>query len=67
MFWYTLIGDTDNGEFSRKVIINGNGPTLTAGGPTNYATIKPFSSLITNVTNVTLPARSSVFVVIEKK
>ena len=67
MFWYTLIGDTDNGEFSRKVIINGNGPTLTAGGPTNYATIKPFSSLITNGTNVTLPARSSVFVVIEKK
>lgn len=67
MFWYTLIGDTDNGEFSRKVIINGNGPTLTAGGPTNYATIKPFSSLITNGTNVILPARSSVFVVIEKK
>lgn len=67
MFWYTLIGDTDNGEFSRKVIINGNGPTLTAGGPASYATIKPFSSLITNATNVTLPARSSVFVVIEKK
>ncbi|POY37661.1 alpha-L-arabinofuranosidase [Flavobacterium alvei] len=67
MYWYSLVGDTDNGEFSRKVIINGTGPTLEAGGPTNYETIKPYSASTTNGTNVTLPARSSVFVVIEKQ
>lgn len=67
MFWYTLVGDTDNGEFSRKVIINGTGPSLVAGGPTNYASLKPFSAETTKGTNITLPARSSVFVVIEKK
>jgi hypothetical protein len=67
MYWYTLVGDTDNGEFSRKVIINGTGPTLEAGGPSNYETIKPYSSTTANGTNVTLPARSSVFVVIEKQ
>lgn len=67
MYWYTLVGDNDNGEFSRKVIINGAKPTLVAGGPSNYATLKPFSAETTKGTNVTLPARSSVFVVIEKK
>jgi hypothetical protein len=67
MYWYTLVGDTDNGEFSRKVIINSTGPTLEAGGPSNYGTIKPYSALTTNGTNVTLPARSSVFLVIEKQ
>ena len=67
MFWYTLVGDTDNGEFSRKVIINGTGPSLVAGGPTNYTSLKPFSAETTKGTNITLPARSSVFVVIEKK
>lgn len=67
MYWYTLTGDTDNGEFSRKVIINGTGPTLEAGGPDNYETIKPYSAATTNGTNVTLPARSSVFLIIEKE
>jgi hypothetical protein len=67
MYWYTLVGDTDNGEFSRKVIINGTAPTLVAGGPTNYASLKPFSAETTKGTTITLPARSSVFVVIEKK
>nr|WP_294930590.1 alpha-L-arabinofuranosidase [uncultured Flavobacterium sp.] len=67
MFWYTLVGDTDNGEFSRKVLINGNGPALVAGGPNNYATLKPYSAETKKGTNITLPARSSVFVVIEKK
>lgn len=67
MYWYTLVGGTDNGEFSRKVIINGTAPTLEAGGPSNYENIKPYSAATSNGTNVTLPARSSVFVVIEKK
>jgi len=67
MYWYTLVGDTDNGEFSRKVIINGTRPALEAGGPSNYETIKPYSAITSNGTNITLPARSSVFAVIEKQ
>jgi hypothetical protein len=30
--WYTLTGDNDNGEFSRKVLVNGVGPSGVAGG-----------------------------------
>ncbi len=67
MYWYNLTGGTDNGEFSRKVIINGQAPKLDAGGPANYATIKPYSATTASGTNVALPARSSVFVIVEKK
>lgn len=67
MYWYNLAGGTDNGEFSRKIVINGQGPTLVAGGPANYATIKPYSATIANDINVALPALSSVFVIVAKK
>ncbi len=67
MYWYTITGDTDNGEFSRKVQVNGNGTTLEAGGPANYTSIRPFSAKTTDGTAVVLPARSSVFVIIETK
>ena len=67
MYWYNLVGDNDNGEFSRKVIINGSGPSLTAGGPSGYKDIKPFSATIGETPNVTLPARSSVFVIIDNQ
>ena len=38
-YWYTWEGSTDNGEFSRKVLVNGTGPAGEAGGPLNYATL----------------------------
>lgn len=37
-YWYTLTGGTDNGNFSRKVFVNGNGPSGVSGGPANYTT-----------------------------
>jgi hypothetical protein len=65
-YWYTLSGSNDNGEFSRKVIVNDNGPTNASGGPLTYATIKPYSAVCNNDVRVSLPARSAIFVLIEK-
>ncbi len=66
-FWYTLTGGTDNGEFSGKVFINGKGPTETSGGPsTEYTTLKPYSASTTGGIKVGMPARSVVYMVIDK-
>lgn len=66
-YWYSLAGSNDNGEFSRKVLVNGNGPTGEAGGPTSYATIKALSSVTTNGLKVTIPALGAVFMTVDKK
>lgn len=66
-YWYTLTGSNDNGEFSRKTLVNGTGPEGIAGGPADYATLKPNSAAIDKQVKLTLPARSVSFVVIEKK
>ena len=66
-YWYTLTGGTDNGEFSRKVIVNGQGPTEPSGGPaTAYTTIKPYSAVTAGGIKISMPARSVVYVVIDK-
>ena len=65
-YWYTLVGGTDNGEFSRKVMVNGKGPTQISGGPAGeYATIKAFSATTQNGIRVSLPPRSVAYVVID--
>ncbi len=64
-YWYTLTGSNDNGEFSRKVIINNQGPSGVSGGPDNYKTIQPHSAVITDGVRVTVPGRSTVVMVIE--
>ncbi|MFI5188505.1 MAG: alpha-L-arabinofuranosidase, partial [Chitinophagales bacterium] len=67
-YFYTLTGGTDNGEFSGKVFVNGNGPTEPSGGPsTIYTSIKPYSSTTQNGIKLTLPARSVVYMVIDKR
>ena len=66
-YWYTLSGDNDNGEFSRKVLVNGSGPAFASGGPANYKTIQPYSASATGAIRVTVPARSAVFMAIDKK
>jgi hypothetical protein len=66
-YWYTLTGGGDNGEFSRKVLINGSGPTNAAGGPANYKTISAYAASADNGIRVLVPARSAVFMGIEKK
>lgn len=66
-YWYTLTGDNDNGEFSRKVIINGNSPAGIAGGPSSYATLSARSAAATGDIKIEVPARSTVFVVVDNK
>ncbi|WAC15157.1 hypothetical protein [Dyadobacter pollutisoli] len=65
-YWYTLEGENDNGEFSRKVRINGSGSNAVAGGPSDYETIKSRSASTSKGIKVTVPARGGVFVVIDK-
>ncbi len=67
VYWYVLTGGNDNGEFSRKVFVNGIGPSQVSGGPDDYATLKAYSAVIQNNVRVSLPARSAVFMVVDKK
>ena len=68
IYWYTLEGSNDNGEFSRKVSVNGSGTTLAAGGPADYANLKARSAAVTNgIVRVNVPALGAVFVVMDKK
>jgi aspartate 1-decarboxylase len=66
-YWYTLEGSNDNGEFSRKVSVNGSGPTAIAGGPADYETIKARSALTSAGIKLTVPAWSAVFVLVDSK
>lgn len=67
VYWYTLTGGTDNGEFSRKVFVNGTGPSGVSGGPANYATLKAYSANVQNEIRMNLPPRSVICMVIDKK
>lgn len=67
LYWYSLEGSNDNGEFSRKVMVNGSGTALEAGGPLDYLSIKARSAVVEKDIRVTVPARGAVFVVINKK
>ena len=66
-YWYSLEGGNDNGEFSRKVLINGSGPTLDAGGPADYAILKTRSALTANGIKITVPARGMITLSVDKK
>lgn len=66
-YWYTLTGGNDNGEFSRRVLVNGKGPTLAAGGPDNYTSAPPSMAGTSGGIKVSVPARSAVYMVVDKK
>jgi len=66
-YWYSLEGGSDNGEFSRKVIVNGTGPSGDAGGPPNYNSIKARTAVTANGIRISVPARGAVMLVIDKK
>jgi len=66
-YWYTLTGGNDNGEFSRKVFVNGKGSSYVSGGPADYATLKAYSSSAANGIRISVPGRSAVFIAIDKK
>jgi hypothetical protein len=65
-YYYQLEGSNDNGEFSRKVIVNGEAPALEAGGPLHYAQIKAHSHQLSGKLKVNVPARGAILMVIEK-
>lgn len=65
-YWYTLTGGTDNGEFSRKTLVNGSTTSLAAGGPANYKDLGPNSGPTSNGIRVVVPARAAVFMVVSK-
>ena len=66
-YWYSMEGSNDNGEFSRKVFVNGSGPTAVAGGPADYETLKARSALTSAGIKLTVPAWSAVFVLVDSK
>jgi len=43
-YFHTLTGGTDNGDFSRKVFIDGIGTDEQGGGPDEYESIKAYTS-----------------------
>jgi len=65
-YWYTLSGGNDNGEFSRQVSVNGFSATNAGGGPLTYATIKPDASISNDDVKILVPARSAVYVLVER-
>ncbi len=67
-YYYTLKGGNDNVPFSRKVFVNGVGPTNgIAGGPDTFATIAASSSPIAGGILVTVPAFGVVYLVADKQ
>jgi hypothetical protein len=66
-YWYSLEGSNDNGEFSRKVLVNGSGPAGVAGGPADYASIKANAATTSTGVRVSIPPRGVVYLVIDKK
>lgn len=66
-YYYNLNGGTDNGEFSRNVLVNGMGSSYVSGGPPDYKNIKPYRTSAAGGVMVNIPARGAVYLVIEKK
>jgi len=66
-YYYTLTGGTDNGEFSGKVYVNGNGPSGAAGGPANFLDLNATSSALANELKLSVPPRAVIYLVAEGK
>ncbi len=66
-YYYVLTGGNDNGSFSRKEYINGNGPAGISGGPANYTAIQANAAAVSGGIKVNLPPLSVVYLVVEGK
>jgi hypothetical protein len=64
-YYYLLTGGTDNGDFSRKVFVNNKSTISAGGGPSDYASIKPYGSFITDSIKITIPKLAALFLLIE--
>jgi hypothetical protein len=65
-YYYTLNGGSE-ATFSRKVYINGTGPSGVSGGPDTYTTIKPNSSTTAGGITINVPAYGAVFLITDSK
>lgn len=61
---YVLTGGTDNGDFSRKVYVNGEGPAMEGGGPENYKTLEALGNGINGGIKFDLPPLSVSYVLV---
>ncbi len=61
---FVLTGGTDNGDFSRKVFVNGEGTTLEGGGPKNYETLKALGKSIFGKVKFEAPPLSVTYVLV---
>ncbi|MCK4747926.1 MAG: carbohydrate-binding protein, partial [Bacteroidales bacterium] len=66
-YYHTLTGGDDNGDFSRKVFLNGYGTDEEGGGPDDYETVKAFAAEVEGGIKVDLPALSVVYLMVDKK
>ena len=66
-YYHTLTGGDDNGDFSRKVFLNGYGTTEEGGGPDDYEAVKAFAAEIEGGIKVELPPLSVVYLMVDKK
>ncbi|MBN2710137.1 MAG: T9SS type A sorting domain-containing protein [Calditrichaceae bacterium] len=64
-YWFTLTGGDDNGNFSRKVYINGIGTEGIAGGPEDYNSINAYSCLLENGLKIYAPPYSAIYMLVE--
>ncbi|MBO9659233.1 MAG: alpha-L-arabinofuranosidase [Chitinophagaceae bacterium] len=65
-YWYVLTGGGDNGDFSRKVLVNGVTSTHASGGPENYTTVKANAANTDKGIRVRIPGRSALFLCVDK-
>jgi GH35 family endo-1,4-beta-xylanase len=65
-YYYVLTGGDDNGDFSRKVYVNGLTTSYDGGGPDNYTEIMPYGTAIEGDIRLELPGRGTLFVLIEQ-
>lgn len=61
---YVLTGGTDNGDFSRKVYVNGEGTTMEGGGPKNYETLEAYGKSIFGKVKFEVPPFSVTYVLV---
>lgn len=64
-YGYTITGGNDNGLFSQKLIINGVEPSLNAGGPDDFESIKAWSATYKNDIIITLPAMAVQYILVD--
>lgn len=64
-YYYLLTGGTDNGNFSRKVYVNGITTSEEGGGPAQFTSLKPYGTDIHGDIVLSLPPLSVIYTVVE--